>query len=430
VVRDGAASLTIINSRMLTLVPTPPKSLGDYAAVVGADAIARLRERAAPFKGARVLNINSTAFGGGVAELLYTIVPLMRDLGIDAEWRLIQAPDEFYVVTKAMHNALQGAPVPWTSEMQSLYQAVSENNAEAFDEESYDFVIVHDSQPAALLPELVEDRGSKSGKWTWRCHIDLTAPYEPVWEFVKPLVEAYDAAIFTLPEYVRPGLEIPHVAIIPPSIDPLAIKNIPLDGGMVDEVMRRYMIDTTRPLVVQVSRFDPWKDPLGVIDAFRIARKDIPGLQLALIASMAHDDPEGWEYYTRTEEHRDGDPDIFLLSNLNEVGALGVNAFQRAADVVVQKSLREGFGLVVSEAMWKGKPVIGSDVGGIRLQIIDGETGYLVDDVDGCAKRIVDLLGDREEAMEMGRVARAFVKERFLCTRDIDDHLALFEALS
>jgi trehalose synthase len=415
---------------MLTLVPTPPKSLGDYAAVVGADAVARLRERAERFKGARVLNINSTAFGGGVAELLYTLVPLMRDLGIDAEWRLIQAPDEFFVVTKAMHNALQGGPVPWTAEMQSLYMSVSEDNAEAFDEQSYDFVIVHDSQPAALLPELVEDRGSKAGKWIWRCHIDLTSPFEPVWEFVKPIVENYDAAIFTLPDFVQPGLDIAHVAIIPPSIDPLAIKNIPMDGGMVDEVMRRYMIDTTRPLVVQVSRFDPWKDPLGVIDAFRIARKEVPGLQLALIASMAHDDPEGWDYYTKTEEYRQDDGDIFLLSNLNDVGALGVNAFQRAANVVVQKSIREGFGLVVSEAMWKGKPVIGSDVGGIRLQIIDGETGYLVDDVDGCAKRIVDVLSDHEEAIEMGRVARAFVKERFLSTRDIDDHLALFETLA
>jgi trehalose synthase len=419
-----------MNTRMLTLVPTPPKSLGDYAAVVGADAVARLRERAERFKGARVLNINSTAFGGGVAELLYTLVPLMRDLGIDAEWRLIQAPDEFFVVTKAMHNALQGGPVPWTSEMQSLYMSVSEDNAEAFDEQSYDFVIVHDSQPAALLPELVEDHGSKTGKWIWRCHIDLTSPFEPVWDFVKPIVENYDAAIFTLPDFVQPGLDIPHVAIIPPSIDPLAIKNIPMDGGMVDEVMRRYMIDTTRPLVVQVSRFDPWKDPLGVIDAFRIARKEVPGLQLALIASMAHDDPEGWEYYTKTEEYRQDDGDIFLLSNLNDVGALGVNAFQRAANVVVQKSIREGFGLVVSEAMWKAKPVIGSDVGGIRLQIIDGETGYLVDDVDGCAKRIVDVLADHEEANEMGRVARAFVRERFLSTRDIDDHLALFEALS
>ena len=420
----------MMNTRMLTLVPTPPKSLGDYAAVVGADAVARLRERAERFRGARVLNINSTAFGGGVAELLYTLVPLMRDLGIDAEWRLIQAPEEFFVVTKAMHNALQGGPVPWTSEMQSLYMSVSEDNAEAFDEQSYDFVIVHDSQPAALLPELVEDRGSKAGKWIWRCHIDLTAPFEPVWEFVKPIVENYDAAIFTLPDFVQPGLEIPHIEIIPPSIDPLAIKNIPMDGGMVDEVMRRYMIDTTRPLVVQVSRFDPWKDPLGVIDAFRIARKEVPGLQLALIASMAHDDPEGWDYYTKTEQYREDDPDIFLLSNLNDVGALGVNAFQRAANVVVQKSIREGFGLVVSEAMWKGKPVIGSDVGGIRLQIVDGETGYLVDDVDGCAKRIVDILSDHEEASEMGRVARAFVKERFLSTRDIDDHLALFETLA
>ena len=415
---------------MLTLVPTPPKSLGDYAAVVGAEVVDRLRERAKEFKGARILNINSTAFGGGVAELLYTLVPLMRDLGVDAEWRLMGAPDEFFVVTKAMHNALQGGAVPWTAEMQALYRAVSEDNAEAFDETTYDFVIVHDSQPAAILPELIEDRGKRPGKWIWRCHIDLTEPYEPVWHFVKPLVETYDASIFTLPEYVRPGLEIPNVAIIPPSIDPLSIKNIPMDGGMVDEVMRRYMIDTTRPVVCQVSRFDPWKDPLGVIDAFRIAREQIPGIQLALIASMAHDDPEGWEYYTKTEEYRDGDPDIFLLSNLNDVGALGVNAFQRAADVVVQKSLREGFGLVVSEAMWKGKPVIGTDVGGIRLQIIDGETGFLVDDVDGCAKRIVDLLSDREEAMEMGRVARAFVKERFLSTRDLDDHFALLESLS
>jgi trehalose synthase len=203
-----------------------------------------------------------------------------------------------------------------------------------------------------------------------------------------------------------------------------------MDGGMVDEVMRRHQIDTTRPLVVQVSRFDPWKDPLGVIDAFRIARREVPGLQLALIASMAHDDPEGWDYYTKTEEHRENDPDIFLLSNLQDVGALGVNAFQRAANVVVQKSIREGFGLVVSEAMWKGKPVIGSSVGGIKLQIVDGETGYLVEDVEGCAKRIVDLLADKEHAAEIGFRARVFVRERFLSMRDIEDHLALFAKLA
>ena len=414
---------------MLQQVPTPAKSLGDYAAVVGADAIDRLREIAKPFKGARVLNVNSTAFGGGVAELLYTIVPLMRDLGIEADWQLMQAPDEFFVVTKAMHNALQGGAVPWTAEMRSLYLSVSENNAEAF-EGDYDFVIIHDSQPAAILPELMEDRGIKPGKWIWRCHIDLTEPFDPVWKFVAPFIEKYDAAIFTLEEFVQPGLKVPHIAIIPPSIDPLSIKNIPMDGGMVDEVMRRYQIDTTRPLVVQVSRFDPWKDPLGVIDAFRVARREVPGLQLALIASMAHDDPEGWDYYTKTEEHREGDPDIFLLSNLQDVGALGVNAFQRAADVVVQKSIREGFGLVVSEAMWKGKPVIGSSVGGIKLQIIDGETGFLVEDVEGCAKRIVDLLADKEHAAEIGFRARVFVRERFLSMRDIEDHLALFAKLA
>ena len=414
---------------MLQQVPTPAKALGDYAAVVGADAIDRLREIAKPFKGARVLNVNSTAFGGGVAELLYTIVPLMRDLGIEADWQLMQAPDEFFVVTKAMHNALQGGAVPWTAEMRSLYLSVSENNAEAF-EGDYDFVIIHDSQPAAILPELMEDRGIKPGKWIWRCHIDLTEPFDPVWKFVAPFIEKYDAAIFTLEEFVQPGLKVPHIAIIPPSIDPLSIKNIPMDGGMVDEVMRRYQIDTTRPLVVQVSRFDPWKDPLGVIDAFRVARREVPGLQLALIASMAHDDPEGWDYYTKTEEHREGDPDIFLLSNLQDVGALGVNAFQRAADVVVQKSIREGFGLVVSEAMWKGKPVIGSSVGGIKLQIIDGETGFLVEDVEGCAKRIVDLLADKEHAAEIGFRARVFVRERFLSMRDIEDHLALFAKLA
>ena len=414
---------------MLQQVPTPIKSLGDYAAVVGAEAIDRLREIAKPYKGARVLNVNSTAFGGGVSELLYTMVPLMRDLGIEADWQLMQAPDDFFVVTKAMHNALQGAAVPWTSEMRSLYLSVSENNAEAF-EGDYDFVIIHDSQPAAILHELIEDRGLKPGKWIWRCHIDLTSPFTPVWDFVVPFVDCYDAAVFTLREFVRPGIGVPHIAIIPPSIDPLAMKNIPMDGGMVDEVMRRHQIDTARPLVVQVSRFDPWKDPIGVIDAFRLARQEIPGLQLALIASMARDDPEGWEYYTKTEEHRRGDPDIFLRSNLQEVGALGVNAFQRAADVVVQKSIREGFGLVVSEAMWKGRPVIGSNVGGIRLQIIEGETGYLVEDVESCAKRIVALIGDKQHAAEIGHRARIFVKERFLSTRDLEDHLALFTALS
>lgn len=413
---------------MLTAVPTPPRSLGDYAPVVGVDTVERLREQAARLHGARVLHVNSTAFGGGVAELLFTIVPLLRDLGIDAEWRIIHGNDPFFAVTKAMHNGLQGASVPWTQEMRTVYANVNEDNAEAF-EGTYDFVVVHDPQPAALLTELIEDRGPQPGKWVWRCHIDLTAPVEPVWAFLEPIVGTYDGAIFTLADFVPPSLSIPRTAIIPPSIDPLSIKNIPLDDEMVREVMRRYGIDPSRPLIVQVSRFDPWKDPLGVIDAYHLVKKEFPGVQLALIASMATDDPEGWDYFTKTEEHRRGDPNVFLLSNIQEVGNLAVNAFQRAADVIVQKSIREGFGLVVSEGMWKRKPVVGGNVGGIRLQIEDGVNGYLVDGVEECASRIIDLLRDPGRAAAMGEAGRARVRERFLSTRQIADELALFEAL-
>lgn len=410
-------------------VPTPAKSLGDYAAVVGRDAVVQIRELAEEFKGARVLHVNSTAFGGGVAELLYTLVPLMRDLGIEADWRLMAGHEPFFHVTKAMHNALQGMAVPWTPEMEGTYRQVIEENAEDFPTD-YDFVIIHDSQPAGILPELIEDRGRPQGKWIWRCHIDLTETFDPVWDFVKPKVDVYDAAIFTLEDYVKPGLEVGRVAIIPPSIDPLSVKCMPMDEYMVSEVMRRYMIDMERPLIVQVSRFDPWKDPMGVIDAYRIVREQIPDVQLALIASMAHDDPEGWEVYTQVEEHRAGDEDIHLLSNIQDVGGLAVNAFQRAADVVVQKSIREGFGLVVSEAMWKRKPVVGGDCGGIRLQILEGQTGFLVDSVEQCADRIIHLLGDAETTRIMGEWAHQHVKQNFLSTRDLLDHLELFAKLS
>ena len=412
-----------------SLVPVPPKHLGDYAAVVGHELIEGIRERAAPFRGARVLHVNSTAFGGGVAELLYTMVPLMRDVGMDVDWRLMAGNEPFFQVTKAMHNGLQGMPVTWTKEMRALYSTVTEDNAEDF-ETDYDFVIIHDSQPAGILPSVAEDIGRPRGKWIWRCHIDLTETYGPVWDFVKPFVDAYDAAIFSLAEYVKPDLAVEHVAIIPPSIDPLSLKNIPLDEAMVSEVMRRYGIEMNRPLIVQVSRFDPWKDPIGVIDAFRLVRAEFPGAQLAMIASMAHDDPEGWTMYTTVDEHRAGDPDIHLLSNLNDVGSLGVNAFQRAADVVVQKSIREGFGLVVAEAMWKNKPLVGGDAGGIRLQVIDGETGYLVKSVEECAQRVAELLGDRERAREIAAAGRRRIRENFLSTRELLDHLELFEKLS
>lgn len=410
---------------MLTPVPVPPKSLGDYAAVAGAQTVAQLREQAERFRGARVLHISSTAFGGGVAELLYTLVPLMRDLGLDVEWRLLEGHESFFTVTKAMHNALQGAEVVWTEHMQDLYREVNEDNAERFAGE-YDFVVVHDPQPAALYPILL-DGGEPKGRWIWRCHIDLTERFDPVWEFLRPIVSRYAAAVFTMADFVPADLVVPHLALIPPSIDPLSLKNVPMDHEMVTEVIQRYGIDPLRPLVVQVSRFDPWKDPLGVIDAYRLAKKEFPGLQLVLVASMATDDPEGWHYFTKTEEHRADDPDVRLLSNLQEVGALAVNAFQRAADVVVQKSLREGFGLTVSEAMWKRKPVIGGNAGGIRLQIADGESGFLVSSVEECAERICTVLRDPQRAAEMGTAARGRVRDLFLSTRHLGDLITLFE---
>ena len=334
---------------------------------------------------------------------MYTQIPLLRDLGMEVEWRLLEGHEAFFTVTKAMHNGLQGAEVPWTNEMRDLFFEVNEDNADALDED-YDFIIVHDPQPAGMLQVLQEKKGEQKGKWIWRCHIDLTARFEPVWEFLGPLISRYNAAIFTMEDFVPPDLDVPLLVLQTPTIDPLSMKNVSLEPEAVTEVIRTYGIDPLRPIALQVSRFDPWKDPTGVMDAYRIAKEEIAGLQLVMIASMAHDDPEGWHYLKVAEDHR--------------------------ADVILQKSLREGFGLTVSEAMWKRKPVIGGNVGGIRLQIVDGETGYLVDTVEQAGARLVELFLEPDRAAAMGIAARARVRERFLTTRNLADFLDLFESLS
>jgi trehalose synthase len=408
-------------------VPIAPRSLSEYAAEAGDDAIQRLRQAANPLRGCRLLNVNSTAFGGGVAELLNTHVPLLRDLGVHAGWAVIEGSDAFYSVTKSIHNGLQGAEVEWTSAMRETYWERLRANAEAWDE-AFDVVMVHDPQPAGLLP-LLEERGQRRGAWVWRCHIDLSATNPAVWSFFEPMVDRYDGAIFTMREFAQPGVEGPTTAFIPPSIDPTSMKNRELEATTVREIVSSYGIDPDRPIAAQVSRFDPWKDPLGVIDAFRIARGRVPGLQLVMAGSMASDDPEGLEFFERTEAHRDGDPDIHLLTNVQNVGNTEINAFQRAGDVVIQKSTREGFGLVVAEAMWKRTPVIGGNVGGIRLQIDDGVNGYLVDSVDECAARLVELLGDPQRRRLMGDRARDRVRERFLSTRELEEYLRLLAGL-
>ncbi|HXV02951.1 MAG TPA: glycosyltransferase [Gaiellaceae bacterium] len=411
---------------MLQPVNVGTKSLADYATILGRGLMAEIERLAGPMDGKRVLHLSATAFGGGVAEINYTLVPLMRSAGLDAEWRIIHGEDEFFNVTKKIHNALQGSPVGLTAEEAEVFHRYNASNAEQLDESDYDFIIVHDPQPAAMIDHFPERRA----RWIWRCHIDLSEPNREVLEFLLPSLDRYDAAIFHRPEYVPATDKLPDAFIWPPAIDPLAPKNMALSGEDAAYIVDQFGIDVNRPVITQVSRFDPWKDPLGVIDAYRLAREEHPGLQLALVGSMAHDDPEGWEYYNQTVEYAAGDPDIFILSNLNNIGAIEVNAFQVHSAAVLQKSIREGFGLTVTEALWKARPTIGGRAGGIPSQIQDGETGWLVDSVEECAAACKEILADPAAAAVRGRRGKEYVRLNFLMPRLLRDWLALYNRLS
>jgi trehalose synthase len=415
---------------VLERVPLLERKLDDYADLVGHEVIARIHELAEPLRGARVLHVNATAYGGGVAELLATHVPLLRSLGIDADWQVLHGSDEFFEITKTVHNGLQGGKVDWTPQMERVYLERVLDNALLFEGE-YDFVVAHDPQPAALLSFLRERRRDLHTDtcWVWRCHIDLTVANPTVWEFFRPFVELHDASVWTMDEFVPESLSMDRVVQAPPSIDPLSVKNLFLATPFCEELARQYGVDVHRPIMCQVSRYDPWKDPVGVIEAFRIVRERVADAQLVLAGSMATDDPEGFRVWEQTEEARGGDRDIFLLSNLHQVGSVQINAFQRIADVVAQKSLREGFGLTVSEALWKGRPVVGGRCGGIKLQIRDGFDGYLVDSIEECAKRTIDLLADPVGADALGAQGHEHVRTNFLSTRELEDWLRLFTEL-
>ena len=414
---------------MLERVPLLDKDLATYAPIIGDEAIDRIRALAEPLRGARVLHINATAYGGGVAELLATHVPLLLDLGIDAEWQVIRGSDEFFAVTKMMHNALQGADVEWSDRDHRIYLEQTLANALQV-EGRWDFVIAHDPQPAALRSYVPDPalRGPDT-TWIWRCHIDLTEANPVVWDFLRPFVELHDASVWTMKEFVPDSLTMERVVHAPPCIDPLSVKNLDLPMPFAEELCRQYGIDVRRPIVCQVSRYDQWKDPVGVIDAFQIVREKVTDAQLVLAGSMATDDPEGFGVWEQVQAHRAGDHDIHLLSNIQQVGNVQINAFQRVADVVLQKSLREGFGLTVSEALWKGRPVVGGRAGGIVLQIRDGFNGYLVDSVEDCAARTIDLLADPVGADAMGAQGRELVRDQFLSTRELEDWLRLLSGL-
>jgi trehalose synthase len=411
---------------VLQLVNVGHKSLADYATIATRGLMDEIRELAAPLAGARVLELSATAFGGGVAEIQYTLVPLMQDAGLSVEWRIIKGGDAFFAATKAIHNGLQGNPQGLTAEQRDEFSRFQELNAREIDVDAYDFIVAHDPQPVGVIDHL----GGGAAKWMWRGHIDFSTPNDDVLDFLLPSIRRYDAAVFHLASYVPRRDGLPPCVIWPPAIDPLAPKNMALSPEDAAYIVDQFGIDVSRPLLTQVSRFDPWKDPLGVIDAYRLVKQEHPGVQLALVGSMAHDDPEGWEYWNQTVAYADADPDVFILSNLNNVGSVEVNAFQVHAAAVIQKSIREGFGLTVAEALWKTRPTVAGRVGGIVSQIEDGVTGWLVDSSEACAAACLEILADPAAARARALGGKEHVRKRFLTPRLLRDRLALFNRLA
>jgi trehalose synthase len=376
------------------------------------DFLFRMAEK---MQGKKIIHVNSTKLGGGVAEILRSLVPLLQSVGLDARWEVITANEEFFSTTKAFHNALQGQEQKIPPAMLQNYLEVNRENAKNISLEA-DFVVIHDPQPAALI----ESR-TPQGKWIWRCHIDVSQPQRKVWDFLRQFVVNYDATIFSLPRFAQ-RLPIPQFLIYP-SIDPLSDKNRDLTPEEQQGILRRLKVSTDKPILLQVSRFDRFKDPLGVIQAYRLVKKH-HDLRLVLAGGGATDDPEGEIILEEVRQAAQDDPDIQILL-LPPDAHLEINALQRAAAIVLQKSLREGFGLTVAEAMWKGKPVIGGFTGGITVQLVYGVTGFTVNSVEGTAFRIHHLLDNPEVMNKMGQDAREFVRQNFLITRHLGDYLAL-----
>lgn len=397
-----------------------PIRLAEYEEVVGGDVIQELHILADRVRHRRLQNINSTPVGGGVAEILTRMVPLLRELGVDAAWDVIKGDQAFFNVTKAFHNALHGKPEEITTEMLEVYRQTTEANLKEMNITG-DVVLVHDPQPAGLI----ELRRQIGRQWIWRCHIDVSAPDARVWDFLRPHVERYDAAIFSMPSFAQ-SLPIPQY-MVAPSIDPLADKNKELSPDFVSQVLDKYGLDPDRPIVTQISRFDRLKDPLGVIAAYKMVKKR-HDCQLVLAGGGASDDPEGEAVLEEARQAAAGDNDIHVLL-LPLFSDVEINALVRGSTVIVQKSLKEGFGLTVSEALWKRKPVIGGAVGGIRLQVINGVTGFLVHSPEGAALRLSQLLGDRSMCERLGENGYQHVKQNFLLTRHVKDYMLVMLAL-
>jgi trehalose synthase len=395
--------------------------LQDYAAVVGTDVVGELRVIADRVRGKRMQHINSTPVGGGVAEILTRMVPLLRELGVETTWDLIKGDRAFFNVTKAFHNALQGKAETITGEMLKCFRGTTESNLREMNITG-DVIWIHDPQPVGLIAA----KKHAGGQWVWRCHIDVAAPDRGVWDFLRTYLDHYDSSIVSMPDFAQP-LPIPQY-MIAPSIDPLSDKNRDLEPEQIGAVLGKYSIDAKRPILTQISRFDRLKDPIGVIAAYRMVKKR-RDCQLVLAGGAADDDPEGADVLREVHEAADGDPDIHVLM-LPPYSDLEINSLVRGSTIVIQKSIKEGFGLTVSEALWKRKPVIGGAVGGIKAQIINGITGFLVHSPQGTATRVLQLLDDSDLCRRMGENGFQHVKQNFLLTRHVKDYMLVMLALS
>ena len=399
------------------------KALEAYRELITDELLEEVRELASRLRGLRVLELSATATGGGVAELLTSLVPLEVDVGLEAEWRVIAGDLRFFQVTKTIHNGLQGMDVELSGAQRDEYLRHNEANADALDGH-WDAIVVHDPQPAAVCSFARE----RADRWVWRCHVDSSSPHPSTWEFLRPYVELHDRAVFTLESFVPSDLATPTEMLLP-AIDPVTSKNQLLPDYLARRTVAALGVDLAKPLLLQVSRFDPWKDPLGVIEVWRRVRDVFPTLQLALVGSMATDDPEGWHVYEQIEKEISGEPWCLLLTDQMGVADHEVNAFQRVADVAIQKSVREGFGLVVAETLWKGTAMVAGRAGGIPLQLEDGVCGYLAGSVDEFAAQVTNLLEDPLRGEAMGAAGAHRVRERFLLPRLLRDHLRLLRGL-
>ena len=397
-----------------------PTSLDSFRGVVGSEVVDELVQLAGRVQHRRLQHVNSTAVGGGVAELLTRMVPLFRELGIETSWDVIEGNEAFFAVTKAFHNALHGAPETITEEMLDVYRATQEINLRDLGQMG-DFVVIHDPQPAGLIARKKES----GGNWLWRCHIDVSTPDPAVWNFLRPYVEQYDGSIFSMPEFSQ-ELPIPQF-MVPPSIDPLSDKNRELTEDEITTVVQKYGLDPERAILTQISRFDRLKDPVGVIHAYRLVKRRYD-CQLLLAGGGASDDPEGEQVLQEVREAANDDPDVHVLL-LPPFSDLDINALVRGSTIIMQKSLKEGFGLTVTEALWKGRPVIGGSVGGIKLQLLNGVTGFLVHSPEGAANRAIELLGDESLRQTIGANGHQHVRQNFLTTRHVRDYLLLMLAM-